>query len=191
MCRFRFVTRSARQPIRLQYTGLARLRFDTCSPLERYSDMYGRDGELEQQKKKMFLCSFASPQLVFETLKNCNFLFKVTKPFSSHSFFLFVHISALSTSLPLTGCRAGPSFPLIKYVCLYLLLGISAALHSRRVSYGKCCLPHNTVLSWADFSALCITQLNTESNKHFIPPIPSITEIQRGMSHLSFYSLPL
>lgn len=35
----------------------------------------------------MFLCSFASPQLVFQTLKNCNFLFKVTKPFSSHSFF--------------------------------------------------------------------------------------------------------
>lgn len=39
---------------------------------------------------------------------------------------------------------------------------MSAALHSRRVTYGKHCLPHNTVLSWADFLVLRITQLDTE-----------------------------
>lgn len=91
-------------------------------------------------------------------LKKCNFLFKVTQPFPSHSFCR--HISPLSTPLSHTGCRAGPSFPLIKYVCLYLLFGISAVLHSRRVTYGKHGLPRNTALSRADFFVLCITHVS-------------------------------
>lgn len=95
----------------------------------------------------VFLCSFSFPQIVFQTLKNCNFLIKVTQPLSSHSFVVLVHIHPLFTSSSLTGYRAGPSFPLIKGFCLYLLLGISAALHSRKVTYGKHCLPHNIVLS--------------------------------------------
>lgn len=35
VCRFRFVTRSGRQPIGLQCTCLDRLRFDSCSPFGR------------------------------------------------------------------------------------------------------------------------------------------------------------
>lgn len=50
----------------------------------------------------MFLCCFSSPQRVFQTPKNCNFLFKVTQSFSSHSHFLFVYISPLSICLSLS-----------------------------------------------------------------------------------------
>ncbi len=83
MCRLRFVTGStdARQPIRLQYTCLAGSCFDTCSPFRRY--VRERCGVAAAEI--MFARSFSSPQLVFQTLKNCNFLFKVTQPFSSHS----------------------------------------------------------------------------------------------------------
>lgn len=97
------------------------------------------------------LCRFSYPRRAFKTLKNYYRLFKVTQLFS---------VSTLSTTLSLSGCRAGPSFPLLKHVCLYLLLGISAVLHSRRVTYGKHCLPHNTALSWADVSVRCIARVS-------------------------------
>lgn len=104
--------------------------------------------------------SFSSTCL--QTLKNYKFPLKVTKPFSPH-----ILSSPLRTHLPLCpplsslpGCNAGPSFPLIKYVCLYMLFGILSALHSRSVTYGKHCLLHNTVLSWSDFFVQCITQIS-------------------------------
>lgn len=86
-----FVTGStdARQPIRLQHTCLAGLCLDTRSPFRRWWDMYGRvvAGEI--------LFCFSSPPLVFQTLKTYYFLFKVTQPFSSHSFSPSFHTSPL------------------------------------------------------------------------------------------------
>lgn len=48
--------------------------------------------------KILFLCSFASPQFAFQTLKNCKFLFKVTKPFVLKLFFVTTFLYP-STSL--------------------------------------------------------------------------------------------
>lgn len=112
----------------------------------------------------IFLWSFSSSKFVFQTL---SFSFQgYSDLFPSQSFFFSTHITSVHPS-PLSRwvqSRTILSTHKIKYVCLYLPFGISAVLHSRRVTYGKHGLPHNTVLSRADF--FCVVhnsgQLDTE-----------------------------